>query len=165
MRVLVADEDFAVRRAVSKVLRDAGYEVVLARDSQETLGLVNSQQIDLVILDLGLPIRDGWDVFEQMTTKAPVLPIIVITGLVNQRDLAVEAGLGALLEKPLDAPQLLQTMETLLAESMAARLNRLGRGGQDLRPVPSSGTAMLRQLRARQSALPRRRITDQTGGS
>lgn len=61
--VLVVDDDAAVRHAVRKVLQGAGYEVAAACDGEESVVQFVPEQIDLVLLDLNLPLRSGWDVF------------------------------------------------------------------------------------------------------
>lgn len=147
MKVLVADDDTAVRESVTKVLQAEGYETVAAADGQEALDQFASHHIDLLLLDLGLPIKNGWDTFEHITNENPLLPIIIITGQAGQFDTAVAAGVGALMEKPLDAIQLLRTIRDLLAEPEADRLRRFcGQGGK-LRHIPSINTQFLKQLR------------------
>jgi DNA-binding response OmpR family regulator len=147
MKVLLVDDDWSVRESVSRVLQDAGYEVVLASDGQEALSQFATQQIDLLVLDLGLPIKNGWDIFERITSENPVLPIIVITGESEQYEVAVAAGVGALMEKPLDALQLLHTIRELLAEPRAVRLHRLCGHGGAVRHVPSHNAEFLKHLR------------------
>ena len=75
--VLIVDDDSSVRKSISRVLKDAGYEVSQARDEQEAMTQFDSKQIDLVLLDLGLPNRSGWDMFEGFTSRNPTLPIII----------------------------------------------------------------------------------------
>jgi DNA-binding response OmpR family regulator len=79
MKVLVVDDDKSVRDSISTVLNDAGYEVVLAADGQEALAQFASHQVDLLLLDLGLPVRNGWDTFEHISNVNPLVPIIIIT--------------------------------------------------------------------------------------
>ena len=78
-----------------------------------------------MLLDLNMPVKNGWDTFEQLTREHPILPIIIITARPNQLFTAVSAGAGALLEKPMDIPTLLRAMESLLAEPADQRLARL----------------------------------------
>jgi CheY-like chemotaxis protein len=137
-KVLVVDDDASVRKSLRKVLADAGYEVALAADSREAVEQFEGGHVDLLLLDIGLPVKNGWDAFERITNEAPVLPIIVITGQANQHDLAVAAGVGALMEKPLDVTELLDTMQELLEEPMETRLLRLCGLGQDTNHVPST---------------------------
>jgi CheY-like chemotaxis protein len=136
--VLIVDDDASVRRALGKVLEEEGYAVTLAADGCEALKRFETGPVDLLLLDIGLPIRNGWDTFERITSQAPAFPIIIITGKANQHDMAVAAGVGALMEKPLDVPQLLKTIQELLVEPPEVRLRRLCGYGQDLRYIPSA---------------------------
>jgi CheY-like chemotaxis protein len=136
--ILIADDDLSVRESLSKVLKDVGYQVAEAADGAEAVEQFKAGQIDLLLLDIGLPIRDGWDVFDSITRQAPAFPIIIITGKNNQYDIAVAAGVGALMEKPLDVAQLLKTIQELLAESKEARSRRLRGDGHEVRYIPSA---------------------------
>jgi CheY-like chemotaxis protein len=124
-KVLVVDDDDSVRESLKKVLQEAGYDVVLAAGGLEAAMRFEPSQIDLLLLDLNLPNLSGWDVFEHLTTRYPFVPVIIITGMPNQYQTALAAGVGALFEKPVEVPALLKTMEELLAESNEVRLRRL----------------------------------------
>ncbi|MBI2925976.1 MAG: response regulator [Verrucomicrobia bacterium] len=137
-RVLVVDDDPSIRASLKKVLEAAGYDVLLAADSQEASNLCDSNCIGLLILDLRLPITSGWETFESLTRRNPYVPVIVVTGLANQFTTALAVGAGALLEKPIRVPVLLETMEKLLAESDDDRLRRLCGYRDDTRYVPSA---------------------------
>jgi len=137
-RILIVDDDASVRKALGKVLEEEGYGTMLAADGREALAWFESEPVDLLLLDIGLPIRNGWDTFERITSRAPAFPIIIITGKANQHDMAVAAGVGALVEKPLDVSQLLETIQELLAEPPEARLRRLCGCSQDVRYIPSA---------------------------
>lgn len=147
MKVLVVDDDVSVRESVSKVLREEGYQAVLAADGNTALKQFTDHKIDLLLLDLGLPIKNGWDVFEQITTENPLVPVIIITGQADQYRMAVAAGAGALMEKPLDALQLLHTIRALLIEPKEVRLHRLCGHGGATRHVPATNAEFLRRLR------------------
>jgi DNA-binding response OmpR family regulator len=123
--VLLVDDDAPIRESLRKVLEAEGYNVVLAADGQEGLERFDPELIDLLLLDLNLPAKSGWNLYERITSINPLLPIIMITGRGNQWELASAAGVGALMEKPLDVPFLLQTMTALLAEPAEVRLNRV----------------------------------------
>lgn len=124
-RVLVVDDDPPVREAISKVLQASGYEVVTAGDGEEARIRFVSGSIDAVVLDLNLPSQSGWDVFERLTARHPSVPVIIITGMPDQYPTALAAGVGALVEKPIEAPTLLKIMDELLAEPPQARLRRM----------------------------------------
>ncbi len=123
--VLVIDDDASVREAMNKVLQGVGYTVITAADGEEATTRFVPGEIDLVLLDLNLPFQSGWDVFEKLTTRFPSIPVIIITGLPNQYKTALAAGVGALMEKPIEVPALLKTMGELLAEPPDARLRRM----------------------------------------
>jgi len=136
-RVLVVDDDESVRESLSKVLREAGYEVRQAADGDEALKQFDPVQIDLLLLDIGLPVRNGWDTFERITSLDPQLPVIIVTGQTGQQKIARAAGVGALMEKPLDALRLLQTIQDLLAEPKESRLQRFIGYDREIRHVPA----------------------------
>jgi DNA-binding response OmpR family regulator len=124
-RVLVVDDDASIRSALKKVLEAEGFDVTLSANGQEAAERFVPDVTDLVILDLKLPGQSGWDIFEDLTRRDPCVPVIIITALSNQARIAEAAGVGALLEKPLAVPVLLETMNQLFAESPIDRLRRL----------------------------------------
>jgi len=139
--ILVLDDDPQVRESLRKVLQAEGYEVLLAANDQEGLEQFDSTHIDLLLLDLNLPAKSGWDLFERFSSTNPLLPIIIITGRHNEYNLAAAAGVGALMEKPLDVPLLFQTIAALLVEPAEARLKRLVGLNNDVRYAPPRRTA------------------------
>ena len=124
-RILLVDDDPTVRDSLSNVLVAEGYFVIPAENGQQALDLANQSPVDLVLLDLNMPVKNGWDTFERLTAEHPLIPIIIITARPNQLFTAVSAGAGALLEKPMDIPTLLRAMAKLLAETAEQRLARL----------------------------------------
>ncbi len=124
-RILLVDDDPTVRDSLSDVLVAEGYCVIPAENGQQALDLANSLPIDLVLLDLNMPVKNGWDTFEQHTREHPLVPVIILTARPRQLFTALSAGAGALLEKPMDIPTLLRTIKELLAEPSKQRLERL----------------------------------------
>lgn len=124
-RILVVDDDSSVREMLTRVLIGEGYLVSAAADGTSALEIAASTKIDLVLLDLNMPGKSGWDTFERLTAGNPLLPVIIVTARVNQLFTAMGAGVGALLEKPLHFPKLLQTIQQLLAEPAESRLARM----------------------------------------
>jgi DNA-binding response OmpR family regulator len=137
-RILLVDDDATVRGSLQVVLVEEGYEVIPANDGQQALELIVSSSVDLVLLDLNMPRKNGWDTFERLSAEHPLVPVILITARPNQLFAALGAGVGALLEKPLDIPHLLTTIRRLLTESSEIQLRRLaGRKAPfDYRPSP-----------------------------
>jgi DNA-binding response OmpR family regulator len=124
-RILLVDDDPTVRDSLNDVLLAEGYFVMAAENGQVALNLAAQASVDLVLLDLNMPVKNGWDTFEQFTREHPLIPVIIATARPNQLFTALSAGAGALLEKPMDIPTLLRTMEKLLAETDEQRLARL----------------------------------------
>jgi two-component system, OmpR family, phosphate regulon response regulator OmpR len=124
-RILVVDDDSSVREMLTRVLVGEGYLVSAAADGTSALEIATATKIDLVLLDLNMPGKSGWDTFERLTAENPLLPVIIVTARANQLFTAMGAGVGALLEKPLHFPKLLQTIEQLLAEPAELRLARM----------------------------------------
>jgi DNA-binding NtrC family response regulator len=134
--VLVVDDDAAVRHSMRRVLETAGYEVGLAQNAEEATAECLPEQTDLLLLDLNLPSQSGWDVFERLTTRYPLVPVIIITGMPNQYSTAVAAGVSALMEKPIEATALLKTVTEVLAERNDTRLRRMTGDRSDTRLAP-----------------------------
>ena len=124
-RILLVDDDPTVRDSLNDVLQSEGYLVIPAENGQQALDLANKSSVDLVLLDLNMPVKNGWDTFEQLTREHPLIPVIIVTARPNQLFTAMNAGVGALMEKPMDIPMLLRTMENLLVETIGQRLARL----------------------------------------
>lgn len=124
-RILLVDDDPGVRESLAAALRSDGFVVVVANDGQQALELATSTPLDLVLLDLNMPVKSGWEAFEELTREHPLVPVIIVTARPNQLFTAVGAGVGALLEKPLDIPTLLRTIKKLLTESAEIRLARI----------------------------------------
>jgi DNA-binding response OmpR family regulator len=123
--VLIADDDSHVRDSLVSVLESEGYVVDEARNGLEAVRRAIEHEPDLVLLDLNMPVKDGWGTFERLTAEHPFVPVIIVTARPNQLFTSISAGAGALLEKPMDIPTLLRTMERLLAESDEQRRARL----------------------------------------
>ena len=68
-RILLVDDDPAVRGSLHEVLAGEGYFVIPAEDGQQALNIAANAKVDLVLLDLNLPVKNGWDTFEQLTTE------------------------------------------------------------------------------------------------
>jgi CheY-like chemotaxis protein len=124
-RILLVDDDAGVRGSLQDVLVGEDYQVIPADDGLQALEIMASRAVDLVLLDLNMPRKNGWDTFERLSADHPLVPVVLITARPNQLFAAVNAGVGALLEKPLDFPVLLQTIDDLLAEPVETRIARL----------------------------------------
>src|SRR5271170_155011 len=124
-KILLVDDDSAIRKILLRLLSEEGYSVLPAANGVEALEFASVAKFDLVLLDLNMPQKNGWETFEQLTSQDPLLPVIVITARPNQLFPALASGVGALLEKPLDFARLLETIYSLLEEPPEVRRARL----------------------------------------
>jgi CheY-like chemotaxis protein len=148
-RILLVDDEHSIREGLGKVLSAENYEVVLAENGQQAVSKQGAERIDLLLLDLHLPAKDGWAVLKWVAEVNPSLPVILITGRPNQRRLAEQAGADALMEKPLDVPLLLQTIRELLDEPVAARALRASKRGPGFRFGPCDNQLFREMLLSR----------------
>jgi two-component system nitrogen regulation response regulator NtrX len=124
--VLIVDDEQGIRDVLSGILEDEGYTVYTAEDGVEGLRIAESNQIDLVLLDVWLPHMGGVEVLEKLRKSRPDTEIVVISGHGNI-DLAVKAvKLGAydFLEKPLSLDRVTTVVKNALAMEELRRENR-----------------------------------------
>ena len=114
--ILLADDDPAIRQTLGQVLALEQYDVVFAATGRETAAKFIPSLPDLVLLDLNMPDRDGWEAFHLMKSTHATVPVIVITARPHQQERAASLGVASLMEKPLDIPILLKTVRDLLEE-------------------------------------------------
>jgi CheY-like chemotaxis protein len=124
-KVLLVDDDYSVRESLGRALLSEDYEVICASNGQEALERFCDDQIDVVLLDVNMPVINGWDALDQMKEINPFLPTIIITARPNQYERAAAAGAMAILEKPLALPVLLGLLNHVMQESLEARRQRM----------------------------------------
>ncbi len=123
--MLLADDDTEVLAALSTVFTSEDYDVVIAKNGREAIERMRERRFDIALLDLNMPVKGGWEAFDRLTSIHPLLQVIVITAQPDQYPRAAAAGVAALMEKPLDLPRLLRTIDILLYEPVEHRLSRL----------------------------------------
>jgi DNA-binding response OmpR family regulator len=123
-RILLVDDERSIRESLSKILGAENYEIVQAENGREAIEKHSAKRIDLLILDLNMPVKNGWVTLDWLVEINPLLPVVIITGRSNQRALAETAGADVLMEKPLDVPLLLQTVRELMDEPVERRAER-----------------------------------------
>jgi DNA-binding response OmpR family regulator len=95
-----------------------------AANGVQALKLASTTKFDLALLDLNLSVTEGWKIFEQISAKNPLLPIILITARPNHFFHALASGVSGLLERPLDFVKLFNTIRNLLLAPSPARMAR-----------------------------------------
>lgn len=124
-KVLLVDDEPKICAALAGALVSEGFDVLFADSGDEAIREFSQGKFDIVLLDLRMPGLNGWETLAQLRWLRPLLPVIVITALPYQQAAADAAGVGALLEKPLDIPELVETMRRLLAAPNKGRLVRI----------------------------------------
>jgi two-component system response regulator MprA len=116
VRILVVDDDRAVRESLRRSLSFNGYSVELAQDGQEALELITSDRPDAVVLDVMMPRLDGLEVCRRLRSSGDDLPILVLTARdsVSERVAGLDAGADDYLPKPFALEELLARMRALL---------------------------------------------------
>ncbi len=120
-RILVVDDDKQIVRLVRSYLEQAGYQVLTAYDGETALQMVRRERPDLVVLDLMLPDRDGWDITRQVRadpTLAPT-PILMLTARVEDVDriLGLELGADDYVAKPFNTREVVARVRAILRRS------------------------------------------------
>jgi two-component system, OmpR family, response regulator MprA len=116
VRILVVDDDRAVRESLRRSLSFNGYSVELAQDGQEALDLITSNRPDAVVLDVMMPRLDGLEVCRRLRSSGDDLPVLVLTARdsVSERVAGLDAGADDYLPKPFALEELLARMRALL---------------------------------------------------
>ncbi len=93
--ILIAEDEDRLAAFVEKGLKKSGFDTIVAADGVQALEAIAQQPVDLLLLDLGLPIKDGWAVLQETRAQNPDLPIIVVTAMTDDRDRLRVFQLGA----------------------------------------------------------------------
>ena len=118
MKILVVEDDESIRILLEKVLGLKDYTVVLAEDGEQGLSLAQAENPDLIIMDLQMPVMDGFKAMKAMRKieSLETTPILALTAQVatENYDKVYEAGANGYLAKPIDFDRLYERVEELL---------------------------------------------------
>ena len=118
-KILIVEDNEMNRDMLSRRLIKKGYEVSIAVDGQEGHDMAHAQMPDLILLDMSLPIMDGWEVARRLKSaeQTSAIPIIALTAhaMAGDREKAIEAGCDDYDTKPVDFKRLRGKMDALLA--------------------------------------------------
>jgi DNA-binding response OmpR family regulator len=119
-RIVVVEDEPAIRRGVVDLLRASGYEVVEAPDGVKGLAEASRPDVDLVLLDLMLPRKDGLEVLRELRQFRPAVPVIVLTarGTEEDRVRGLKMGADDYVVKPFAARELLARVEAVLRRAL-----------------------------------------------
>ena len=118
VKVLLVEDNEMNRDMLSRRLMKRGYTVVMAIDGQQGIDMAVSEKPDLILLDMSLPVVDGWEAAKQIKANpaSAGAPLIALTAhaMAADRERAISAGCDDFDTKPVELPRLLGKMETLL---------------------------------------------------
>ena|ERR1700723_1876997 len=106
--VLVVDDELDIRATLAQILREEGFRVREARNGLEALERVAEEEPDLVLLDLVMPVLNGWEVLRTLRAARKELPVVILSALPAD-------GCSDYIQKPVSFARLLQLLETIRA--------------------------------------------------
>ena len=140
MKVLVTDDEAAIRRLLRGALERGGYAVVEAADARATLAALDIDKPDAVLLDLGLPDRDGIELVPLIKARKVALLVVSAREATAEKIAALDLGADDYVTKPFDSDELLARLRAALRGQLAAD------GGE---PVVTLGTIVIDRMRRR----------------
>ena len=121
-RILIVEDNEESRDVLGRRLMRRGFDVVMAADGQEGVDMAHSDRPDLVLLDMNMPVLDGWQAARALRAdpETQELPIIGLTAhaMAGDREKALEAGCCDYHTKPVDFPKLVGQIEEILKKSI-----------------------------------------------
>ncbi len=119
-KILLVEDNEMNRDMLSRRLERRGYQVLIAVDGEQGVAMAQSEAPDLILMDMSLPVLDGWEVARQLKAAPETrgIPIIALTAhaMVGDREKALEAGCDDYDTKPIEFPRLVEKIETLLGK-------------------------------------------------
>ena len=117
-KILVVEDNDMNRDMLSRRLQRKGYETLIAVDGAEGLAMAAAESPDLILMDMSLPVIDGWEATRQLKSSEATrsIPIVALTAhaFSDDREKALAAGCDDFDTKPIEMPRLLEIMERLL---------------------------------------------------
>lgn len=119
-KILLVEDNEMNRDMLSRRLERRGYAVLIAVDGQQGIDLASQQCPDLILMDMSLPVVDGWEATRRLKAnlETQAIPIIALTAhaMSGDREQAMQAGCDDYDTKPVDFPRLLEKIQTLLTK-------------------------------------------------
>ena len=122
-KILLVEDNEMTRDMLSRRLQKKGYEVVIATDGQQGVTMAQSEAPAIILMDMSMPVLDGWEATRQLKTAPATrsIPVIALTAhaMSGDREKALEAGCDDFDTKPIEMTRLLEKIEALLARNTA----------------------------------------------
>jgi two-component system, cell cycle response regulator DivK len=117
-KILLVEDNEMNRDMLSRRLTRNGFEIIMAVNGQEGLDLASSENPDLILLDMSLPVIDGWEAARRLKADAATagIPVIALTAhaMVQDKEKALAAGCDDFDTKPVELPRLMEKINSLL---------------------------------------------------
>jgi CheY-like chemotaxis protein len=117
-KILLVEDNELNRDMLSRRLLRKGYDVLIAKDGAEGAAIATTEKPDLILMDMSLPVLDGWDATRRLKAAPETrsIPVIALTAhaMASDREKAIEAGCDDYDTKPIELPRLLEKIERLL---------------------------------------------------
>lgn len=122
-KILIVEDNEMNRDMLSRRLERKGYQVVMAVDGGEGVAMAASEKPDIILMDMSLPVLDGWEATRRVKANPSTagIPVIALTAhaMAGDRDKTIEAGCDDYDTKPIDLPRLLGKIEAQLGKMKA----------------------------------------------
>jgi len=124
-KILLVEDNEMNRDMLSRRLQRKGYDVAIAIDGGQGVEMAHAQAPDLILMDMSLPVLDGWEATRRLKAapETSTIPIIALTAhaMASDREKAMEAGCDDYDTKPIELPRLLEKIEAMLSGARPAR--------------------------------------------
>ena len=123
-KILLVEDNEMNRDMLSRRLQRKGYEIVMAVDGEQAVAMAGSEAPALILMDMSLPVFDGWEATRRIKAApgTKTIPVIALTAhaMAGDREKSLEAGCDDYDTKPIELPRLLEKIEALLNRKSAA---------------------------------------------
>lgn len=115
-KVLVVDDEINITKTIKEVLEDYGFSVITLNEGSNTLGVLNVEDVDLVLLDLLMPSANGIEILKEIRKQFPMLPVVMISGhgTISSTVECIKLGAFDFIEKPISIDKLVSTVKNAL---------------------------------------------------
>ena len=124
MKILYVEDNDDNIYMLENRLKRAGFTVMIARDGAQGVAMATTEQPDLILMDLGLPVLDGWEATRQIKAapRTKHIPVIALTAnaMTGDKEKAVAAGCDDFDTKPIELPRLLEKIQALVPGAQAS---------------------------------------------
>lgn len=123
MKILIADDDGSIRQLLSALFEITGHSPIEARNGQEAVDIAVLEKPDLILMDLTMPIVNGWEAAKAIRRIHSIchIPIIAISGIADgeMKEATLKAGINDCIEKPFEFQKLMETVTPFIPVSKA----------------------------------------------